>query len=85
MTLRESLITVFDAYVAAGRVGRARLSTIVFGSGMRFDRILEGSDVSTGTFERAMLWLSTNWPDGAEWPAGVARPAPAEISPEAAE
>lgn len=30
-----------------------------------------------------MKWFSDNWPDGAEWPADVARPA-LTASPEAA-
>lgn len=83
MTLREQLIAAFETFVSHSRMGQRRLSTILFGSGVRFDQILAGSDFSTGTFERAMKWLSDNWPENAAWPQGVDRPEP--TVPEAAE
>jgi hypothetical protein len=84
MTLRESLIAAVKAFVSGSLMGQRRLSTIVFGSGARFDQICAGSDVSTGTYERAMKWLSDNWPENAVWPEGVDRPMPVQ-APEAAE
>jgi hypothetical protein len=75
MTLREALISTVHGFVAGSRMGQRRLSTILFGSGARFDQICAGSDVSTGTYERVMRWLSDNWPEGAEWPQDVERPA----------
>ncbi len=74
MTLREALISTVQGFVAVSRMGQRRLSTILFGSGARFDQICAGSDISTGTYERVMLWLSDNWPEGAVWPEGVDRP-----------
>ncbi len=75
MTFLEQLIAVCDEYAKARGIGRQRVSTIVLNRGATLDRIAEGkSDVSTGTFEKAMLWLSMNWPAGAVWPAGVPRP-----------
>jgi hypothetical protein len=68
------LITVADAYAAARGVSRARVSTIVFNAGLALDRIASGRDLTTGSFERAMLWFSENWPPRAKWPAGVKRP-----------
>jgi len=74
MTLREALIEAVNAFVSVSRMGQRRLSTILFGSGARFDQICAGSDISTSTFERVMQWLSDNWPEGADWPTGVDRP-----------
>jgi hypothetical protein len=79
MTLREQLITVSDIFAQARGIGRQRLSTIVLNRGSTLDRIADGdSDVTTGTFEKAMLYLSENWPDGIEWPGSVPRPLRAE-------
>jgi len=74
--LRDQLIAVSDSYAALRGLSRARVSTIVFSSGMAIDRIASGRDLNTGSFERAMRWFSENWPDGAKWPKGIARPAP---------
>lgn len=88
MTLREALISTVLGYVAVSKMGQRRLSTILFGSGARFDQICGGSDISTGTYERVMQWLSDNWPEKTDWPKDVARPAPGAAEtpiPEAAE
>lgn len=79
MTLREQLITVSDIFAQARGIGRQRLSTIVLNRGSTLDRIADGdSDLTTGTFEKAMLWFSSNWPDCVDWPADIPRPASAE-------
>ncbi len=72
--LREQIIVVADIYAAAAGIGRKRMSTIVFNRGAKLDNIADGGDLATGTFERAMLWFSVNWPEGAEWPADIPRP-----------
>lgn len=83
-TLREKFILVFDTYVAGSGIAESTLSDRLLKSGSRFKRIRESSDISTGTYERVMQWLSDNWPDNAAWPEGVDRPQPVQ-SPEAAE
>lgn len=74
--LRDQLIAVADAYCAARRLSRSRVSTIVFSAGPALDRIAAGRDLNTGSWERAMRWFSENWPEGAVWPGHVERPAP---------
>lgn len=74
MTAREQLLTVASAYAAARDISIARVSTIVFNHGRRLRGVAEGRDICTGTFERAMLWFSRNWPDDTEWPDGISRP-----------
>lgn len=74
MTLREQLIIVTDAYCGFAGIGRKRLSTLLFNDGKRLDGVaVHGRDLTTGTYEAAMAWLSANWPVDADWPAGVAR------------
>lgn len=75
MTAREQLLTVASAYADARDISIARVSTIVFNHGRRLRSVAEGRDIRTGTFERAMLWFSRNWPADTEWPDGVSRPA----------
>ncbi|MDX0497998.1 hypothetical protein GOC68_17200 [Sinorhizobium medicae] len=74
MNLRQQIIAVADTFAQARGIGRKRVSTLVLNRGSKLDDIAAGGDLATGTFERAMLWLSENWPEGAEWPAGVPRP-----------
>lgn len=84
MKLRDQLVKAADCYGAALGIGRQRVSTVVLNRGATLDGIADGTkDCGTVTFERAMQWLSDNWPEGAEWPSSVARPAPS--IPEAAE
>jgi hypothetical protein len=78
MMLREQIIVVADLYASAAGIGRKRMSTIVFNRGAKLDDIASGGDLATGTFERAMLWFSIHWPEGADWPEGVPRPVCAE-------
>ncbi|WP_246708042.1 hypothetical protein [Bartonella sp. HY038] len=76
MNLREQLITVSDLYGKARGIGRMRVSTIVLNQGSKLDAIACGkSDVTTKTFEKAMVFYSQNWPDGVVWPEGILRPA----------
>lgn len=79
-TLRDSLIETIERFaLLAGREPSA-VATRIFNDGKRWGVLSRGGDLNTRTYEAAMQWLSDNWPDGAEWPAGVARPLPA-VSP----
>ncbi len=74
MTLTEQLLRVSDVYCAAVNRSRSRISTIVLGGGDRIDGIASGKDLNTRSFEKAMLWFASNWPEGVDWPEGVERP-----------
>lgn len=74
--LTDQLLRVARAYCAARGLSMARVSTLVFNEGKKLDAIeTHGADLATGRFEMAMGWFSTHWPEGAQWPAEVARPA----------
>ncbi|OWV94245.1 hypothetical protein ATY81_12395 [Rhizobium sp. R72] len=76
MTLREQIITLADTYAEASGIGRKRMSTIVFNRGAKLDDIVDGGDLATGTFERALQWFSDNWPEGVAWPDAGPLPRP---------
>jgi hypothetical protein len=75
MQLLDQLSTVSRTYCAAVGISRARVATIIFNHGAKFDLIDQGRDINTRTFETAMAWFSANWPDGLDWPEGIDRPA----------
>lgn len=74
MNMREQILLVSDRFAEASGIGRKRVSTIVFNRGSKLDDIDGGGDLTTGNFERAMLWFSENWPKGTVWPFDVPRP-----------
>jgi len=74
MTLISQMLRVSEAFCHARGLSASRVSTLVFNDGKRLALLAAGGDLTTSTFERAMAWLSDNWPDGAEWPADVPRP-----------
>ena len=82
MTLKGCLLSVADTYALAAGLSRSRVSTIVLNRGATLEAIAAGkADVTTGTYEKAMVWFSTNWPAGAIWPEGIERPAVAQPEP----
>lgn len=74
MTLTAQLITTADAYCQLAKLSRSRVSTLIFGDGMRLDGVAAGKDLNTRSFERAMRWFASNWPADGDWPDGVQRP-----------
>ena len=74
LSLREQIVFLADVWCETTGRSRSRLSTLLFSSGRRLDSIVCGSDLTTGSFERAKAWLSGHWPDGLAWPEGIDRP-----------
>jgi len=74
MDLRKQLLVVIEAFAAARILSVARVSTMAFNHGTMHQRLVEGADITVGRLELAMQWFSDNWPDGAAWPEGIARP-----------
>jgi hypothetical protein len=68
------LLTLVDAYRTATGTEDTTVSHRVFADSKKVGALRDGADITTGRFNAAVLWFSENWPDGAEWPAGVARP-----------
>lgn len=69
------LVETARIYANALGISQSRVSTVIFNDGKRLRSLAEdGCDVGTKVFERSMQWFSDNWPDGTDWPHGVARP-----------
>ncbi|MCA1776106.1 MAG: hypothetical protein LC676_10990 [Loktanella sp.] len=45
-------------------------------------RISDGANFTVGQYDKLMGSFSALWPEGADWPAGVPRPAPLRLKPE---
>jgi hypothetical protein len=74
--LREQLLGIADRFVELG--GAASISVVghrIWNDSRTLIRIRDGSDITTGNYERAMQYFSDNWPERKAWPAGVRRPA----------
>lgn len=75
MKLLDQIMLISAVFAEARGVGRKRVSTLAFNRGSKLDEIADGSaDINTKTFERAMVWFSSNWPSGAVWPPAIHRP-----------
>ena len=71
----SQLVLVADAYCAGSGTSRNAVSKQLFDRGGQIDALAAGKrDVNTATFERAMRWLSDNWPADTAWPDDVERP-----------
>lgn len=69
------LLAVADAYKAATSLEDVTVSHRVFGDSKKLAALRADADITLGRFNAALHWFSANWPEGAEWPTGVNRPA----------
>ena len=70
----EDLLTVAREYGKLEGVPLSTVSSRALDDGKKLRALEEGADISVGRLERALVWFSENWPDGA-WPEGIPRPA----------
>lgn len=80
MELESTLLRCVDAYCEAKRLARPTVSAQILRDSRAFDRVASGGSLTVRNFQRAMKWLSANWPEDAAWPEGVDRPASTEPS-----
>jgi hypothetical protein len=71
----DHLITVADEYGRAAQVEEKTVSSRVFQDSKKLAAIRGGSDITVGRYNAALSWFSANWPEGADWPHDVPRPA----------
>ena len=75
MNLMDRLICVSDAFAAAAGLSRDQQSYQIFHDQRRLERAFSGAaDLRVQSYERAMIWLSDNWPEGRQWPVEIERP-----------
>lgn len=76
MNMREHFITLIEAYAKAKGLRVSTVSNMLFSSGIKYDQLVSGADITVGRLEGAVAQISANWPEGADWPEGIARPLP---------
>lgn len=74
MSAIEDLLELSRAYIQAAGVEPSTLSSRMFNDGKKLAAIEAGRDIQVMRYERAMQWLSDNWPEGADWPRSIPRP-----------
>lgn len=80
MDLHQTLLRCVDAYCEARGLARATVSGLILKDSRAFDRVAAGGNVTIRNFDRAMRWLSANWPENTPWPEGIKRPEPIEAA-----
>ncbi len=75
----DSLLSVARRYGEAEGVPLTTVSSRALNDGKKLSALEGGADINVKRLERALVWFSSNWPSGAEWPADVARPAFEEV------
>ena len=68
------LLALIELYAEHEDLALSTVSRHATGSGDTVARLQRGGDVSTRRFERAVQYLSDNWPAELPWPAHTARP-----------
>lgn len=75
MNLISRLQIVSDAYCEAVALRREQISYRLFADQRRLgDVFSDRRGMTVASFEKAMLWFASNWPEGLDWPEGVERP-----------
>lgn len=70
----ESFKLLASTYMAATGQTHWWLSQRLFGDGQKLKAILQAdADLTSKRLDRAVWWLSDNWPPDAEWPIQIPR------------
>ncbi len=76
MTITDQLRLVVQAYVDRSGLPLSRLSHRVFAESKLLPLFMDGRASMTLTrADQGLAWFSLNWPEDADWPEGVPRPA----------
>lgn len=68
---------VCDAYREVVELSESRIGQLAAGNPGFYMRMRNGGGCTIRLYGRVLQWFSDNWPEGAEWPPDVPRPAPA--------
>ena len=75
MNAIAALLALCSEYGRAAGVEPSTVSWRVFGDTKKLQALAGSADIQVRRCERAVQWLSDHWPEGAEWPDDVERPA----------
>jgi hypothetical protein len=75
-TLRTHLVDLTRVFGDATKLSAATVGKRALNDNTVLARISAGDmGFNIRTYDRLVRWFADNWPDGAEWPADVERPA----------
>ena len=74
MNTRSKLLLVAEAYRAASKKSLATVGKSIADNSTLFAKLAAGHGCTIDTYDKAMDWFSTNWPEEVVWPNGVERP-----------
>ncbi len=74
--LTDNLAACAAAFAGARGLELSTIGRLAAGDSRFFSRLTEGKTFTARKYDDVIQWFSDNWPAGAEWPEGVARPAP---------
>lgn len=80
---KAQLLDVTDRFSEATGTAHRAIGREVAGDARFFERLLEGKSCTLDTATRILRWCAERWPENADWPADVPRPAPSEQKEEA--
>lgn len=75
------IVVVAETFAMATGLRITTVSTRCAGQAYAVERLRTGHSITVRRAGRIMQWLSDHWPAGADWPEGIARPAPSPGSP----
>ena len=75
----QLLVTLIHAFAEARGLSVSYASRLLTGSGDTVDRVTAGASITARRAERILSRASQSWPDGCAWPAGIPRPASANV------
>ena len=70
------LVQLAEAYAQSKDLSVSRVGALAANDGKFFTRLATGGTCTLRTAASVVRWFAANWPGHAEWPPGVARPAP---------
>lgn len=72
------LFQLFDAYCRQEGIPETTLSSRIYGESKKIALLRERGErnLSVERYNDTLKYLSSHWPDEAEWPSSIARPRP---------
>jgi hypothetical protein len=85
MITKKTLIEIADAFrLAAGIERESTLSYRIFQDNKRLTKLRGDGDITTGSFNNAMIYMASHWPDGHSLPNHLAPYLPKQSAEDAA-
>jgi hypothetical protein len=73
--LRTNLLTCAAIYAGKREIGLSTLGRLAAGDWRFFDNLSKDDKTFTARkYDEVLVWFSSNWPDGLEWPCQIVRP-----------